>query len=470
MPIPKAGQFLRSGDQLNELLKINSPVARIVVKDKDQNPINGLTIAGLYEALTPPRRVGETVYGERYLYHPRHWVDEKFSNTLIPVAENQFKHYEVDNKGFIPPGLPPVAASNPEFIRYFIYSQGKFEPENSTDKFYITYENGALANQESVQVELKSYDAEGNILDASKITLYSDPENRGVFRSSGALVLVSNRVFDQHSINEKPDNSSHDQTFYAQLDGRVTITHEDKSLPKPVVSSLPIPAQKILKVYPIVFKDEKGQRLASKNEIQERFTRMQESLAPAKIKIVVEKPIILNQPTDKTFKNASPDEKAKILARLAAQAQPMDHPGMQVIFAGDEVGTASTADQFPVKDEVFKNGIFIQTHGSSQEPGHKALHFLLQSLPPQVHPSVSRSSSEIHGHYRHYDSRPLNLMSALESNDASQNTKLFGSEHLSLSQRDEVLKSTALIEVLQSQKETTFIASPISSSARFIPP
>jgi hypothetical protein len=470
MPIPKAGQFLRSGDQLNELLKINSPVARIVVKDKNQNPINGLTIAGLYEALTPPRRVGETVYGERYLYHPRHWVDEKFSNTLIPLDENQFKLYEVDNKGFFPPGLPPAAASNPEFIRYYIYSQGKFEPEDSADKFYITYENRALANQKSVQVELKSYDAEGNILDSSKITLYSEPENKGVFRSSGALVLVSNRAFDQHSINEKPDNSSHDQTFYAQLDGRLTITHEDKSLPKPVVSSLPIPAQKILTVYPIVFKDEKGHRLANKNEIQERFTRMQESLAPTKIKIVVAKPIILNQPTDEIFKKASPDEKAKILARLVAQQQPMNHSGMQVIFAGDEVGAAPITDQFFVDNEVLRNGIFIQTHGSSQEPGHKAFHFLLQSIPPRVSSSAPLSSSEIHAHYKYYSSRPLNLMSALGSDDDSPTAKLFGPEHLTPSQRNEVLKSASLVEVPPSQRETTLIKSPISSSARLIPP
>lgn len=258
------------------------PALRLV--NKEGKSVSDLKIADLSESIEPRKPIGT--------------VDLKTQTFHLDTDHDGKKTAEEarDYTGKTVVRNTPVALGSE--LGFEVLSAPELYPENSEDRFFVEYENKALAGKKTIEVDFKTQNPNNPrslYQDAAKITLYEVPGKPGFFKTK-ELILVSNRVFDQHEVDNQPDNSLKDQTFLAELGGRVSVSYKDETSGQTVTTLAQVPPQKLLEVQPIIYKDKNGKPVATEQDVERQLKSMQEEYAQAGILVVKKETLVLDLP------------------------------------------------------------------------------------------------------------------------------------------------------------------------------
>jgi hypothetical protein len=463
--------------RLNTLLA-QKPKLQIV--RGDLKPTDSLVISNLMEdGLTKARTIGKRINGKNYLYdvpEATRRANAIVKKTGMSIRDAVVKVYEN------PPLLGEIPKDYPE--NYHIDENGiigtreTLIPGDSKDKFHISYDNPALAGKGKIEVNLEinnPNNPKSHYKESVKVTLYEHPEFPGLFHSA-PLLLVASPKFDQHNAGSK-DNSSQDQTFLAEPGSEISVSYEDKILGEISRSSASVPVNKTLEVPIYILKDEDGNPMATQEQVNRQIELLQESLAPAGIKVIAQKPVYIDLPQGVSLKNgvqtASPNSEIAedlLITKAIANAYP-HNPGVRLIFAGNNIegiykgevkkanGHSITERMLPPDLKYAANSVFLKSEAEPPETaGHEVLHCLLFSSP-------NLKESGYYDRAGHYLPNPSNIM--YQGDKSAEAETLFGRRHMSDAQIETALQSTRLKnppiirhQIIEHQNGAAFVPGP----------
>ncbi|MBX7156770.1 MAG: hypothetical protein K1X66_00080 [Verrucomicrobiae bacterium] len=330
-------------------------------------------------------------------------------------------------------------------------ANSKFNPEKSNDRFYLRYENPALAGKGFIVANIESSNPtnpDSSYQDSTLVYLYEDPQQPGTFYSK-PIVLVSNRSFDNYPLNGHKDNDPKDQTVLAELGSQITVTYQDDVVGKQETASVSVPIKKVMEVQPFLVRDKKGRLLSTEKDAEKKTALMQESLAPAGIKVEVLPAKIIDLPRGIKLEDGLSARELRRLARYTAKFYPPEK-GLRFVMTGDtpllegKVHGISYTKEFRRISLKTENAVFASDRSAARTPGHESVHCLIDSVLVE-----DEKAFRSIGHYRstgrnsvgfHHNS-DFNLMSRMASTRVRE---LWGSEHLTDAQIEIILQSSIL--------------------------
>jgi hypothetical protein len=255
-----------------------------------------------------------------------------------------------------------------------IYSEGKFEPSQSNDKFYIEYKDSALRDQTSIQVDVKTNK------DSVKVKLHADPQRLGVFISE-ELILVPNPTVD---INPKTD-----QTIVAEVGDSVKVSYQKGQ--QSYAASANVPIKKVLPLQFIILKDDQGRPMATEADVRRHLESAQAALNLTHTQIQNLEIVYYQPPADSGIivEDGLNGVERLMIAERTKQYAPQ--PGVRVFLTGDDIGT-DAAGQL-VEDQSYSerkfgnlpnydvaNTIFIRNNTDRLTLGHALGHIVFGAL------------------------------------------------------------------------------------------
>lgn len=322
----------------------------------------------------------------------------------------------------------------------------KFYPEQSNDRFYLQYENPELAGKGFIIANIESsnpLDPDDAYRDSTLIYLYEDSKKPGMFHSK-PIVLVSNRSFDSYQLNGHKDNQPEDQTILAELGSQITVSYQDTVSGKKEMASVPVPIKKVMEVQPFLVRDREGKLLATEADAKQKITLMQESLAPAGVKVEVLPEKIIDLPRGIKLEDGLSPRELKKIARDTAKFYPPDQ-GLRLIMTGETpllqgkaYGTSYTK-LFKKLTLKIENAMFVANHSAARTPAHEVGHCLFGTVlfeRKKAHQALGHNHTAGYHH-----ANPLNLMS---HSPTAVERRLWGSEHWTDAQIEVLLQSPLL--------------------------
>jgi hypothetical protein len=428
---------LSQNDSSKKLDKLLNPLT-LQILDHTLEPASSLNIANLLDGtLENSLPIGKSINGKNYLID----FDKAKQQILDLIAHGtQFREAAVQVynnpplKGEIPANFPKDYTVNEKGE---IFTVAKFNPSNSSDKFYVSLQNVALKGNGTIQVTLKTHNPknpDSPYQDSVKIDLYEDPNQPGSFLSK-PLLLVSKKVFDEDSF-QGVDNTSTDQTFLSELGGSVTVTFDDGASQQQ--STAEVSYTKILPVHPIIFEDENGNRMATQADVDRQMALAQETLAQAHVKIESSTPIVLKVPPGITLSDGISLFENTVLAQYTYDKVPQT--GIRVLFAGNQLPAennkiknfGASLTQISSQNPKTQNTVTLSTVGPDETAGHEFVHCLIDSVKDVDYKKLGLDRT---GHHTDF----LNLLYTSPSGQG-----LFSSQHLTETQIQAIQSSPRL--------------------------
>lgn len=255
-----------------------------------------------------------------------------------------------------------------------IYSSGKFDPSKSNDKFYVEYEDLTLVDQSSIDVIINT----GK--DSSKVTLYPAEGRTGVFRSK-ELLLVPNRTVDK--------NPKTDQTIVANVGDLVEVVYQGNDQ-QTHVAWADVPVKKVLPIQFVILKNDKGEAMATPEDVKRHLEFAQASLNYTQTKIENLDIVYYQPPADSgvLIDDGLNNIEKMIIADLTREYIPKTK--VQVILSNNigvtEVGNPIEGDAFSERKfgnlETYNvvNTVFIRTGADRLTLGHELGHIVFGAL------------------------------------------------------------------------------------------
>lgn len=258
-------------------------------------------------------------------------------------------------------------------------------PSQSKDRFYIQYQNKALAGKGNIKVNLKGYHlTDPTALSASGAFLYEKPSGSGNFISD-ALVLVSDRRICDII----------DEAFPSDLNKKITVTYQNEVSNKTETVSAFTPAKKLLEVEAVVYQNNDDTSPVDSYSIAWDQELRQRILAPTGIQIINRPTQTLKTlPAGVDFKDGLNKDEQILLAKHIAQTLP-PFEGIRTVYLPGEhkilvsskdseknIGGIALIQRSKQKIESHHNTVLVNSKLSEngRVSSHEIVHCLIASV------------------------------------------------------------------------------------------
>lgn len=366
----------RSNDRLDAALAPYDKKPEIYILNAEKKSVDTLAIANFMDgSVKSSSQIGFVRDGVKYLFNQK-----KVETTVERLRKAGAPENEIVQRVFtdesmyrrMPDNFAESYQVNPQ--TQMIYSEGKFEPSHSNDRFYVEYKDPTLRDQTSIEVDVKTNK------DSVKVKLHADPKRPGVFISE-ELILVPNPTVD---INPKTD-----QTIVAEVGDSVKVSYQKNQ--QTYAASADVPIKKVLPLQFIILKNDKGEPMATEADVRRHLESAQGAINFTHTKIQNLEIVYYQPPADSGIivEDGLNDIERLMIAERTKYYAPQ--PGVRVFLTGDDIGTSASGQL--VEDQSYSerkfgnlpnydvaNTIFIRNNTDRLTLGHALGHIVFGAL------------------------------------------------------------------------------------------